>query len=694
MTISTTVTKSSASGNGSTHSFAYGFKIFANADLQVIIRSSTGAETVKTLDTHYIVTGAGSASGGNVLFKYNTGDSSDAHYSTSDYRPASGETVIIRRALALSQSTDYIENDTFSASDHENALDQLTMVAQELQEQLDRSFKVSRTNTITTPEFTTGASDRAGAYLLFNADGSALTTSTVTAGQYSGGDGTVSAPFYSFTSDLNTGFYRIGADNVGLTLGGTKRVDFGASTTAFTGEVTATGFTGTLDGILGSGTPAAATVTQLTSGGNIVSDTDSTDDLGTTSVRWANLYVDAVTTTNNTEIGGNLTVTGNLTINGTTVTNDATNVEIKDPLIELNSGATSNASDLGLIFERGSTGQNTGIIWDESSDHFATILTDATGSSTGNITYSFAPFKCSTLTATAGTLAGLTSLAMSAGATLTAGFLDEDDMASDSAVAGVTQQSVKAYVDNNAPENGVKFAFESNTNDTDQGAGKVFLSSDNTVLYVDDVEAGGVSVNAWVDSWDDVSNSVARGYVYLASYGSTNAIKVFKVTGSVTSASTYSKVPVSLVLAVGSFSDGDSVGLTFIPSGADGSGSLSDVVDDTSPQLGGDLDVNGNDITSASNADVDINPNGTGNVVLKTDLVSVGGGSEVGHVSSNGAFDMKISSNSGTNSGTILITDGANGAITLAPNGTGIVDVQGSMNSSISTTGKSIVFGF
>jgi len=107
----------------------------------------------------------------------------------------------------------------------------------------------------------------------------------------------------------------------------------------------------------------------------------------------------------------------------------------------------------------------------------------------------------------------------------------------------------------------------------------------------------------------------------------------------------------------------------------------------------GDIALAG-DVTTASNADVDINPNGTGNVVLKTDLVSVGGGSEVGHVSSNGAFDMKISSNSGTNSGTIIVTDGANGAITVAPNGTGIVDVQGSMNSSISTTGKSIVFGF
>ena len=86
MTISTTVTKSSASGNGGTHSLP-SKQDFANADLQVIIRSSTGAETVKTLDTHYIVTGAGSASGGNVLFKYNTGDSSDAHCSTSDFNP-------------------------------------------------------------------------------------------------------------------------------------------------------------------------------------------------------------------------------------------------------------------------------------------------------------------------------------------------------------------------------------------------------------------------------------------------------------------------------------------------------------------------------------------------------------------------------------------------------------------------------
>ena len=42
-----------------------------------------------------------------------------------------------------------------------------------------------------------------------------------------------------------------------------------------------------------------------------------------------------------------------------------------------------------------------------------------------------------------------------------------------------------------------------------------------------------------------------------------------------------------------------------------------DVVDDTSPQLGGNLDVNGNDIVSTSNGDIDLDPNGSGVVVFK-----------------------------------------------------------------------------
>jgi len=42
-----------------------------------------------------------------------------------------------------------------------------------------------------------------------------------------------------------------------------------------------------------------------------------------------------------------------------------------------------------------------------------------------------------------------------------------------------------------------------------------------------------------------------------------------------------------------------------------------DVVNDTSPQLGGNLDLNGNDIITTSNADLELAPNGTGHVTVK-----------------------------------------------------------------------------
>ncbi len=171
MTVSTTIIKNSYSGDGSQHSFAYGFKIFADADLDVIIRSSTGTETVKVLDTDYVVTNAGNDSGGNVLFKYNTGNTGDAHYSATDKRPQSGETVIIRRGLDITQSTDYVANDPFPAESHEDALDRLTFISQELQESIDRSIKLSRTNTMTSTEFTVGASDRANKILAFDSSG-------------------------------------------------------------------------------------------------------------------------------------------------------------------------------------------------------------------------------------------------------------------------------------------------------------------------------------------------------------------------------------------------------------------------------------------------------------------------------------------------------------------------------------------
>jgi len=85
---------------------------------------------------------------------------------------------------------------------------------------------------------------------------------------------------------------------------------------------------------------------------------------------------------------GNVVVTGNMTVNGTTTTIASTTTTHADPLIELNTGAGSNANDLGFVFERGSTGNNAAIIWDESADKFTMGTTTATGSSTGNMSVS------------------------------------------------------------------------------------------------------------------------------------------------------------------------------------------------------------------------------------------------------------------------------------------------------------------
>ena len=95
---------------------------------------------------------------------------------------------------------------------------------------------------------------------------------------------------------------------------------------------------------------------------------------------------------------GNVTAGGNLTVSGTTTTVSSTVETHADPLIELNTGAGSNANDLGFVFERGSTGDNACIIWDESNDAFAVGTTTATGTSTGNMSYTVGDFLAGKVT--------------------------------------------------------------------------------------------------------------------------------------------------------------------------------------------------------------------------------------------------------------------------------------------------------
>ena len=181
MTVSSTTVKNSYSGDGSNDTFVYGFKIFASSDLQVIIRSSTGIETTKTLTTDYTVTGVGNSSGGNVVFE------------ASDI-PTATETVVLIRNVPQTQAIDYIANDPFPAETHEEGLDRATMTTQQMQEELDRSIKLSRTNTMTSTEFTVGATARANKILAFDSSGELSVTQEL--GTFKGTDATVTTAAY------------------------------------------------------------------------------------------------------------------------------------------------------------------------------------------------------------------------------------------------------------------------------------------------------------------------------------------------------------------------------------------------------------------------------------------------------------------------------------------------------------------
>ncbi len=119
MTVSTTVSKNAATGNGVTTLFAFPYPFIAATDLQVYVNG-----VLKTLTTDYTISGSAPyPSGANVTFLV---------------APANGTSIVIKRVRPFTQTLDLVENDPLPAEPVEQDFDHLVMLAQQLSEALSR----------------------------------------------------------------------------------------------------------------------------------------------------------------------------------------------------------------------------------------------------------------------------------------------------------------------------------------------------------------------------------------------------------------------------------------------------------------------------------------------------------------------------------------------------------------------------
>jgi hypothetical protein len=165
MTISTTASRISYTGNGSTDEFSFPYPVLATTDLVVIETIiATGVETVQVITTDYTVALVGGGATATV---------------TAVTAPASTVTWTIYRDPAQTQGTDFTDNDPLPAASIEDALDRLTMIEQRSRSLVDRSLKQPEGDTADI-DYLPAKVDRASKYMAFDADGDPIATAGTT----------------------------------------------------------------------------------------------------------------------------------------------------------------------------------------------------------------------------------------------------------------------------------------------------------------------------------------------------------------------------------------------------------------------------------------------------------------------------------------------------------------------------------
>ena len=272
----------------------------------------------------------------------------------------------------------------------------------------------------------------------------------------------------------------------------------------------------------------------------------------------------------------NVSVSGNLTVGGTSTTVSTTNTIIEDNIIELNTGLSQSLNDSGIIIERGSTGDNAAIVWDESGDTFKLGTTTATGADkSGGITVTAGALEVAAFTATTGTFSG--AVTMSGG--ITTGSIITNSITSNGSNADISIQP--------------------------SGTGDVLLSA---------LRVNGTTLDSSDSSKITLAEAVdITGAVTITS-GTITGITDLAVADGGTGAS--SLTDNAVLTGTGTSAITAESNLSFNGSTLAVTGNITA----TGTSTIDNLTFNDNIIGSSSNADINLTPGGTGNVVLSSSL--------------------------------------------------------------------------
>ena len=569
MTVSTTTSKVSYTGNGSTSAFAYTYKIFADAELKVYVGG-----VLKTLTTHYTVSGAGGASGGNVTF-------------TAGNIPINLAPVVISRNISKTQVTDYVENDSFPAETHESALDKLTMLVQDVNNAVtDDIFRFSESvGDAGVVTITKTVAERGNKLLAFDAAGDLQATQEI--GTLKGNWGATTAYvvrdlikdtsnnniYICITAHTSSGSQPISTntdvakwtlivDAASATTSASSATSSAssASTSASTattqaGIATAQAVIATAKAVLtASDAVDTAADLVLTNADVVLAEAAQVSAVGAVgAVAWKYTY--STTTTMADPTTGIIRLDHGTLASVTNIAIDATSADTGNP----------DVSDLIASIDDGTNSTHEGYIFIRKHGTPATFMAyNVNGAIVDNTGWLQIPVSHA---ASGGTLSDTDSLYISFSRTGNVGATGSTGSTGSTGLTGATGAT-------GTGSSGFSYQFETTTTDADQGAGKIWLNhgtvASATILYIDDDDNDGTDISAFTATWDDSSATADKGFIKIQSRATPTDYAVFKISSSGTDGTAYWKFPVTHLVSAGTFSDTEAIDVFFTRSGDSG----------------------------------------------------------------------------------------------------------------------------